>query len=108
MEQKFKVGDRVRHLKHGFGTVEQVSPDNFRCHIKLDDDGETINVLSDFIELIDTATNDPSPSRAMIAAMALQGLFAKEQFNVEQADWVASVAVKYADALIAELQKPKP
>jgi len=103
METRFKVGDRVRHLKHGFGTVEQVSPDNFRCHIKLDDDGETINVLSDFIELIDTATNDPSPSRAMIAAIMGGGLIIKYG---ELADM--SSAVRKADALITELARPKP
>jgi len=108
MEQKFKVGDRVRQLKHGCGTVEQVSPDNFRCHIKMDDDGQTINVLSDFMELID-ATITPTanePSRAMIAAMCLQGLLSRG--GMWDSEVIVTDAVEAADALIAELQKPKP
>jgi hypothetical protein len=72
----------------------------------MDDDGETINVLSDFMELIDSnitpTANDPS--RAMIAAMCLQGFIANGEWDGN----VIEVSVQYADALIAELQKPKP
>jgi hypothetical protein len=55
--------------------------------------------------------NDPEPSRAMIAAMCLQGLLANSpdwnpiESNLE---WASRAAVLFADALIAELQKPKP
>jgi hypothetical protein len=58
--------------------------------------------------------NDPEPSRAMIAAMAMQGLIqgitwmdANDIICTRPQD-VAEIATVYADALIAELQKPKP
>jgi hypothetical protein len=63
----------------------------------------------DWMPKPDSEVEAPKYDRAGMATAAMQGLFAKkEQFNVEQADWVASVAVKYADALIAELERTKP
>jgi hypothetical protein len=45
-----------------------------------------------------------NPDRAMIAAMCLQGFIANGEWDGN----VIEVSVQYADALIAELQKPKP
>ena len=106
METRFKVGDRVRHEEHGDGMVcDVVGKQCLICFTEATDVRKVGWVKRRELTIISHAL---SPDRAMIAAMAMQGLFAKEQFNVEQAHLVASVAVKYADALIAELQKPKP
>jgi hypothetical protein len=49
------------------------------------------------------------PNRAMIAAMAMQGLLANSnpQILTMTEDSFAKMSIKQADALIAELQKPK-
>jgi hypothetical protein len=115
MEKNFKVGDRVRHPNCGDGTVEDVSSDGLRCYVAADTMGEgVINLSSDLLKLIDPApTASPTPDRAMIAAMCLQGLLASFEFRASRLydghnfGDTAAASVRYADALIAELQKPK-
>ena len=51
--------------------------------------------------------NEPTPDRAMIAAMAMQGIISSGIRVAYLENEVAIAAVSYADALIAELQKPK-
>jgi hypothetical protein len=110
METKFKVGDRVRHWEYGDGTVENVSSDGLRSYVNMDDmeDG-VINVFSDNLKLIEPApTASPTPDRAMIAAMAMQGILSSSlgKDSEEAAILVAKASIMYADALIAELQRP--
>jgi RNA polymerase-interacting CarD/CdnL/TRCF family regulator len=115
METKFKVGDRVRHPLHGTGTVDYISSDGLRCYVATDTMGEgVINVSSDLLELIEPApTAAPTPDRAMIAAMCLQGIISSLdnagmiQYRSCNTDEAAQLALLYTDALIAELQKPK-
>lgn len=43
--------------------------------------------------------------RELFAALAMQGLSASEAYAEQPANWIASVAVERADALLAELEK---
>ena len=58
-------------------------------------------------------TAAPTPDRAMIAAMCLQGIISSLdnagmiQYRSCNTDEAAQLALLYTDALIAELQKPK-
>ena len=110
METKFRIGDRVRHPNYGEGTVEYVSRDGMRCYVTKDNMGEgVINVSSDLLKLIEPApTASPTPDRAMIAAMAMQGILSSSlgKDSEEAAILVAKASIMYADALIAELQRP--
>lgn len=45
-------------------------------------------------------------ARAELAARAMQGIMADGMYRTEGPQYVAELAVKYADALIAELNKP--
>ena len=138
METRFKVGDRVRHDKYGDGTVKFFEHgDNHYAvefdketgwshdgggHCKLNHASWQMAINLTLIESepekrdrlikemqstpLTFIPNDPEPSRAMIAAMAMQGMLAGGgMFGVEM---MAKDAVELADALIAELQKPKP
>jgi hypothetical protein len=63
------------------------------------------------LTLIDPASdmanpNKPEPSRAMIAAMAMQGFLASSNFRSPEI--TAKDSVVFADALLSELAKPKP
>ncbi len=112
MEKQFKVGDRVRHPNYGDGRVEYVSIDGHRCYINIDGMGEdVINVSCDLLKLIEPApTATPTPDRAMVAAMAMQGLLSSTwgKDNEDSAISLAKASVMYADALIAEIQKTQP
>jgi hypothetical protein len=114
METKFKVGDRVRHPLHGTGTVDYISSDGLRCYVRDCAEGGVINVSSDLLKLIEPApTAAPTPDRAMIAAMAMQGLLASFEFRASRLydghnfGEPAAASVRYADALIAELKRTK-
>jgi hypothetical protein len=65
---------------------------------------EAANVKAAPIPRPITASNEATPSRAMIAAMALQGLLTHTW-----TDWDRPIkrSVELADALLSELQKPK-
>jgi hypothetical protein len=146
MEQKFKVGDRVRHEQYGDGTVKffECSDNHYAVEFDketgwLHDGGGHFKVkptswqIEMHLTLIESEskkrdrmikecqetpltfiTNDPDPSRAMIAAMAMQGLIQgitwmdDNDIICTRPQDVAEIATVYADALIAELQKPKP
>ena len=115
MEKKFKVGDRVRHVNGWDSTVGYVSSDGLRCYVDTDVMGDSvINVSSDLLKLIEPApTAAPTPDRAMIAAMCLQGLLASFEFRASRLydghnfGEPAAASVRYADALISELEKTK-
>jgi hypothetical protein len=115
METKFKVGDRVRHVHGWDSTVEYVSSDGLRCYVVTNTMRDSvINVSSDRLKLIEPApTALPTPDRAMIAAMCLQGLLSSFEFMASRLydghnfGEPAAASVRYADALIAELEKPK-
>jgi hypothetical protein len=123
METKFKVGDRVRHETLGNGTITLSGFDPYCSDHKVDFGvGGDVWLNERVLTLIDPAsdmanpTASPTPDRAMIAAMCLQGYLSIHsvqgshnrlggaEFDAEMA---AKCAVAYADALIAELQKPK-
>lgn len=113
MEQKFKVGDRVRHGKYGKGSVVHIYDDDL---IGVSFDGMTVGhgcsghcvdgtgwyCKESTLTLVTPAS--PTPDRAMIAAMCLQGMLTHTW-----TDWDRPIkrSVELADALIAELQKPK-
>jgi hypothetical protein len=115
METKFKVGDRVRHEEYGDGTVVGVGSDGYRCYVNIDDMArDSANVLSENLKLIEPSpTAAPTPDRAMIAAMCLQGLLASFEFRASRLydghnfGEPAAASVRYADALIAELKRTK-
>jgi hypothetical protein len=122
METRFKVGDRVRHDKYGDGTVKFFEHgDNHYAvefdketgwshdgggHCKLNHASWQMAINLALIES-ESEKNDPEPDRAMIAAMCLQGLLAAETFAGLGYEDPAVISVRYADALIAELAKPK-
>jgi hypothetical protein len=126
METRFKVGDRVRHEMLGLGVIINSEAGSNGRDYKVDfgDDGivwlaeRVLTIFESESEIRDRLIkemqstpltfipNNPDPSRAMIAAMCLQGLLAGGgMFGVEM---MAKDAVDLADALIAELAKPKP
>ena len=115
MERKFKVGDRVNNVDYGDGKVIDVFPHhcNFPYEVAFESGiGDCFD--DDGITLIDRPqpTETPKYDRAMIAAMAMQGLLVnyKEHGmygNSEGYPMVAMQAVQCADELITELEKPK-
>jgi len=130
METKFKVGDRVRHEKYGEGIVVHIAvgePPIGVCFDGMDNGhdckghcmgGKGWYCYGYELTLITSAQPSPPthPDRAMIAAMALQGYLSIHSFQGSHnrlggaefdAEMAAKCAVAYADALIAELQKPK-
>jgi hypothetical protein len=132
METLFKVGDRVRHEKYGDGTIVFQFP-NGDYTVEFDDSNPNLHngfllpspkfkedhclFLSDRdLDPIGPITTTNEPSRAIIAAMAMQGLLANPEWAKtintddfdEFKDRVSNASVELADALIAELQKPKP
>ena len=103
MESKFKKGSRVSHPKYGTGTITSINGDYDRCHIRRDKDGESVNLLIEELTLLD-APHLAEPSRAIIAAMAMQGFIANGEWDGN----IITMSVQYADELLAELAKPKP
>jgi hypothetical protein len=123
MGRRFKAGDRVRHYVHGDGTV-MFLPDRIgglsytvqfdRSHPDLHD-GELYDLPrfenhrcwfckdSDLTLITDQTTCDRD--RFEVAMAAMQGLLASG--NTGGFENTAFRSVCYADALIAELQKPK-
>jgi hypothetical protein len=116
METRFKVGDRVSDHHYGDGTVMHCDG---RMHVvAFDEEYPSLNECNGYapkgnglwidmshLSLIATDTTPPThPDRAMIAAMALQGLLTHTW-----TDWDRPIkrSVELADALIAELQKTK-
>jgi len=130
METKFKVGDRVRHEKHGEGDVVQIAvgehpigvcfygmANGHDCHGQCAK-GKGWYCYEYELTLITSEQPAPPthPDRAMIAAIAMQGYLSIHSFQGSHnrlggaefdAEMAAKCAVAYADALIAELQKPK-
>ena len=109
--QKFKVGDRVRHETLGDGLITQ---DGGVGDYKVEFDQNGVLWIGQRALTNLTVSELEHPSRAMIAAMAMQGLIqgitwmdANDIICTRPQD-VAEIATVYADALIAELQKPKP
>ena len=124
MERKFKVGDRVRHKVYGDGTVMFVCNSKFggtpytvqfdKSHPDLHD-GKLYDSPSfedhrcwfcndsNLTLITDRHTYDRDRFDAAVAAM--QGLLASG--NTGGFENTAHRSVSYADALIAELQKPK-
>jgi hypothetical protein len=117
MEKQFKVGDRVRHERHGAGTVVSIISLDPAFGVCFDEMTNGHDCQGNCIEgkgwycyekdLILIASAAPTPDRAMIAAMAMQGLLATNLFYGQRYEDPAVISVRYADALIAELQKPK-
>ncbi len=119
MEQKIKVGDRVNVTGYGHGKIIEVfTPEhNFPYAVEFDSGLKDLFCEHDGrLSLIDTDQTAAvvKYDRAMIAAMAMQGLIqgitwmdANDIICTRPQD-VAEIATVYADALIAELQKPKP
>jgi len=105
MESKFKVGDRVRHHVHGNGTVmdAQEGYEGIYCDFGYWCDESNL-------ELIDNSPTEPMKyDRAMIAAMAMQGELSGQSAYINWANEIelAKRAVLVADALLAELEKPR-
>jgi len=99
MESKFKVGDKL--LIPAVITEIDVDAPEYKLHIF---NGEWIWATKETLnQQSSKASLDPSPDRAIIAAIMGGGLIIKYG---ELADM--SSAVRNADALLAELQKPKP
>ena len=71
---------------------------------------EVANVKAAPIARTINTSNDPDPSRAMIAAMAMQGLLSNPHEDVRAMSFqeVIDAAVEYAEALEDALQNPKP
>ena len=108
MEQKFKVGDRVRHEQYGDGVVCDVV--GKRC-LTCFTEGPDVRKVGwvkrrELINL--TPTTDTS--RAMIAAMCLQGLLSNPHEDVRAMSFqkIVDAAVEYAEAIEDALQNPKP
>jgi hypothetical protein len=115
MERKFKVGDGVNNVDYGDGKVIDVFPHqcNFPYTVAFES-GMRDCFDDDGITLIDRpqTTEPPKYDRAMIAAMCLQVLCSMQNKGVIESiqdgiDSTAKMSVMYADALIAELEKPK-
>jgi hypothetical protein len=133
METRFKVGDRVTDSSFGNGTVvhfddEMYVVDFDESKVGLNDcnghskNGQGLWIREKYLtsETVAERNNrliremqstpltfvqtDPEPSRAMIAAMCLQGFISNGEWDGN----VIEVSVQYADQLIAELQKPRP
>ncbi len=110
METKLKKGSRVSHPTCGTGTITTINGDGDRCHIRTGISEQLHNVRVDELTLLDA----PEYDRAGMATAAMQGLLGidweikQEPIEDTLAKMVAWQAVKCADALIAELQKPKP
>ena len=114
METRFKVGDRVRHEQLGRGLVVQCEDgsDGYDYFVYFLEEGlGTMWIAERALTPIIPPTTEPS--RAMIAAMCLQGLCSMQNKGTFESvqdciDSAAKLSVQYADTLIAELQKPKP
>jgi hypothetical protein len=121
METKFKVGDRVRHEEHGEGDVVHIAvgePPIGVCFDGMANGHDCAGLCMSGkgwycyeYELTPITSEQPAPpthpDRAMIAAMAMQGIISSGIRVAYLENEVAIAAVSYADALIAELQKPK-
>lgn len=108
IEQKFKVGDTILVP----AVITEVNLDSPEYKLSLLD-GDFLWATKETLSQCSSDTV-PEPNRAMIAAMAMQGLIqgitwmdANDIICTRPQD-VAEIATVYADALIAELQKPKP
>jgi hypothetical protein len=117
METLFKVGDRVRHEKYGDGTIVFQFP-NGDYTVEFDDSNPNLHngfllpspkfkedhclFLSDRdLDPIGPITTTNEPSRAIIAAMAMQGFIASSNFGNPES--VAKDSVVFADELIKQL-----
>jgi hypothetical protein len=123
METRFKVGDRVRHEERGEGDVVHIEVGEQPFGVCFDGmayghdchghctEGKGWYCYEYELTLIPSAQPAPPthPDRAMIAAMAMQGILSSSlgKDNKDAAISVAKASVMYADALIAELQKTK-
>jgi hypothetical protein len=99
-EQKFKVGDTI-FVPAVIIEVDIDSPEYKLSLLNGDFLWATKETLSQYSS---TTLSEPEPSRAMIAAMCLQGFIANGEWDGN----VIEVAVQYADELLAELQNQKP
>jgi len=119
METKFKVGDRVNDHHYGDGTVMHCDG---RMHVvAFDEEYPSLNECNGYapkgnglwidmshLSLIATDTTPPTPpdrdrfevAKSVMAALIISG---DARANSE----TARESVQYADALIAELQRPK-
>jgi aspartate/methionine/tyrosine aminotransferase len=106
METRFKVGDRVIVEYYGEGV--------FDCFAGLGRYGVVAHqngrYTSSKIDKIKHVQSNHDPCRAMIAAMAMQGLLSNPHEDVRAMSFqeVIDAAVEYAEALEDALQKPKP
>jgi len=114
METKFKVGDRVRHETHGEGDVVHIAVGEQPFGVCFDGMANGHDCYGhcmrgkgrycyEYELTLITSAPPTHPDRAMIAAMCLQGFISNGEWDGN----VIEVSVQYADALIAELQKPK-
>ena len=127
---KYKKGDRVKvreDLKEGkiynglevtvsmvklYGeivTIENVGCEQYEI-TELADFGWTDEMFSGLAdEQIQTEPIRPEPDRTMIAAMTMQGYISHcKVISDDTAIYASKFAVRCADALITELNKPKP
>jgi hypothetical protein len=121
MEQKFKVGDRVRHGEYGEGSVVHFDEDGW---VGVSFDSRTIGhgctghcdygtgwyYKESYLTLITPAQPTPEshPDRASYAFGFAKVMMANvPNFDPKEMGAIPAAAVKLADILIAELQKPK-